>query len=127
MPVRHLTPRCTLVIGTESHHMALLFVASEADELKPFAGSLTNLRKLKWPLDYAYEGILQGRRVMLAAHGAGPKLAAQAVEIAIRAVSAADLSSSALEAVFSVGYCGALQGNLRENDIVIPDTVFNVA
>ncbi len=105
--------------------MALLFVASEADELKPFAQSLTGLRKLSWPLAYAYEGILGGQRIMLVAHGAGPKLAAQAVEIAIRAVSAADLSSSVLEGVFSVGYCGALQSNLRENDIVVPETVLD--
>ncbi len=66
--------------------MAILFVAAEAMELKPFANSLTALRKLKWPIDYAYEGILEGKRIMLAANGAGPKLAAQAVEVALRAV-----------------------------------------
>ena len=86
--------------------MAILFVAAEADELKPFAKRLTGLRKLNWPLRYAFEGILQGRRIMLAAQGAGPKLAAQAVEVAIRAVTAAELSASRLEAVVSVGYCG---------------------
>ena len=106
--------------------MALLFVAAEADELKPFAQRLTALRKLPWPLTYAFEGILEGQRVMVTANGAGPKLAATALEIAIRAVSAADLSSSALEAVVSVGYCGALQESLRENTIVVPESVLDL-
>jgi adenosylhomocysteine nucleosidase len=103
--------------------MAILYVAAEAAELKPFANYLTGLRPLKWPLDYAQEGILDGRRILLAANGAGPKLAAQAVEIAMRAVSAADLGSSHLEAVFSVGFCGALDPSLRENQIIVASAV----
>lgn len=79
--------------------MAILYVASEAFELEPLAQLLTGLRKLKWPVDYAFEGIWESRRVMLAANGAGPKLAVRAVETAIRAVAAAELSSSRLEAV----------------------------
>ncbi|MBV9158194.1 MAG: hypothetical protein JO097_18155, partial [Acidobacteriaceae bacterium] len=74
--------------------MAILYVASESSELRPFAALLTGLRKLNWPIDYAFEGIWEGRRIMLAANGAGPQLAAQAVEVAIRAVTAAELSSS---------------------------------
>jgi adenosylhomocysteine nucleosidase len=107
--------------------MAILYVASEAAELKPLAGLLTGLRKLKWPLDYAYEGILDGRRIMLAANGAGPKLAARAVETAIRAVSAADLSSSRLEAVVSTGYCGALDPALPRSQIVVATQVLDLA
>lgn len=106
--------------------MALLYVASEAVELEPFANRLTNLRKLKWPLDYAFEGIAQGRRIMLAANGAGPRLAAHAVEIALRAVTAADLSSSRLEAVVSTGFCGALQHNLPEGQIVVATEVIDL-
>jgi adenosylhomocysteine nucleosidase len=99
--------------------MAILFIAAEANELKSFASYLTGLRPLKWPLDYAQEGILNDRRILLAANGAGPKLAAHALEIAIRAISAADLQSSALEAVVSVGFCGALQPEIREGQIVV--------
>jgi adenosylhomocysteine nucleosidase len=106
--------------------MAILYVASEAAELKPFANLLTGLRKLKWPIDYAFEGILEGRRVMLAAHGAGPQLAARAVEVAIRAVTAAELSSSRLEAVISTGYCGALSPDLRESQIVAATKVLDL-
>ncbi len=107
--------------------MAILYVASEARELEPFASLLTGLRKLKWPIDYAFEGVLEGRRVLLAANGAGPKLASQAVEIAIRAVTGAELSSSRLEAVVSTGYCGALNRNLRESQIVVGTGVLELA
>jgi adenosylhomocysteine nucleosidase len=107
--------------------MAILYVAAEAAELKPFAGYLTGLRKLSWPLDYAYEGVLEGRRMMLAANGAGPKLAAQAVEVAMRAVTVAELSASRLEAVVSVGYCGALDPALKENQIVMATAILNAA
>ncbi len=107
--------------------MAILYVASEAAELKPFAALLTGLRKLKWPIDYAFEGIWEGRRMMLAANGAGPRLAAQAVEVAIRAVLAAELSSSKLDAVVSTGWCGALDSNLREHQIVVPTQVLDLA
>jgi nucleoside phosphorylase len=107
--------------------MAILYVASEASELKPFANMLTGLRKLKWPIDYAFEGIWEGRRVMLAANGAGPKLAMRAVEVAIRAVTVAELSSSKLEAVVSAGYCGAVDPKLRELQIVVATQVLDLA
>jgi adenosylhomocysteine nucleosidase len=107
--------------------MAILYVASEAAELKPFANMLTGLRRLKWPIDYAFEGILEGRRIMLAANGAGPQLAAQAVEVAIRAVTAAELSSSRLEAVVSTGYCGAISPDLHELQIIVPTQVLDLA
>lgn len=105
--------------------MAILYVAAEAAELKPFANLLTGLRKLKWPIDYAYEGIWEGRRLMLAANGAGPTLAAQAVEVAIRAITVAELSASKLEAVVSTGFCGALTPELRESQIVVASQVLD--
>jgi nucleoside phosphorylase len=107
--------------------MAILFVASEAAELKPLAAHLENLRKLPWPLDYAYEGISNGRRFILAAHGAGPKLAARATEVAIRAVDGARQSSSQLEAVVSTGYCGGLDPKLQIGDIVVATQVLDLA
>src|SRR3954452_10791737 len=105
--------------------MAILFVAAEADELRPFEKHLINARKLKWPIDYAYEGILEGRRVLLAANGAGPKLAAQAIEVANRAIRAAELSASKLEAIVSVGFCGALQPGLKLSEIVVGTEVLD--
>jgi adenosylhomocysteine nucleosidase len=105
--------------------MAILYVASEAAELKPLAEMLTGLRKLPWPIDYAYEGIREGRRILLAANGAGPRLAEKAVEVAIRAVTAADLSASKLEAVVSTGWCGALDPALKEKQILIATEVLD--
>jgi adenosylhomocysteine nucleosidase len=107
--------------------MALLYIAAEASELKPFANALTGLRPLKWPLAFAQEGIFEGRRILLAANGAGPKLAAKALEIAIRAISANNLQSSLLEAVVSVGLCGALDPDLREGQIVVAAQVRTLA
>jgi adenosylhomocysteine nucleosidase len=107
--------------------MAILYVASEAAELEPMASLLTGVRKLKWPLVYAYEGVWEGRRLLLAANGAGPKLATRAVEVAIRAISSADLSSSALEAVVSTGFCGALDPALHESQIVVASQVLDWA
>ncbi|MGA8030020.1 MAG: hypothetical protein WB992_22980 [Bryobacteraceae bacterium] len=107
--------------------MAILYVAAEAAELKPFAALLTGLRKLSWPIDYAFEGIWEGRRVMLAANGAGPRLAAHAAEVAIRAVTAAELSSSKLEAIVSTGYCGALDPDLQECEIVVGTKVLDLS
>jgi nucleoside phosphorylase len=92
-------------------------------ELEPLAQTLTGLRKLKWPIDYAFEGIWEGRRVMLAANGAGARLAVRALETAIRAVSAAELSASKLEAVISTGFCGALDPNLQHNEVLIATAV----
>lgn len=105
--------------------MAILYVASEAVELEPMARLLTGLRKLKWPLAYAHEGVWEGRRVLLAANGAGPKLAMHAVEIAIRAITSAELSSSALEAVVSTGFCGALDPALREGQVIVASEVLD--
>ncbi len=103
--------------------MAILYVASEAAELKPFAQKITGLRELKWPLDYAWEGVWKGQRQLLVANGMGPTLAGRAVEIAIRAVTSADLSASKLEAVVSVGYCGALDPRLHDGAIIVADEV----
>ncbi len=106
--------------------MAILFVASEAFELKPLASRLTGAKPLKWPLDYAEEGVWEGKRYLLTANGAGPKLAAQCVEVALRATSMAELSASKLEAVVSVGLCGALNGSLPAKQIVVGSQVIAV-
>src|ERR1700749_4589010 len=107
--------------------MAILYVASEAAELKPLAEMLTGLRKLPWPVDYAQEGVHEGRRILLAANGAGPRLAEKAVEVTIRAVTAADLLASKLEAVVSTGWCGALDPALKEKEILIATEVLDDA
>jgi adenosylhomocysteine nucleosidase len=106
--------------------MAILFVAAEALELIPLAERLTGRRPLKWPLDYAEEGVWQGKRYLLVANGPGPRLAAQCVEVAVRATTIADLSSSRLEAVVSVGLCGGLVPSLQPFDIVVGSEVLEL-
>jgi adenosylhomocysteine nucleosidase len=106
--------------------MAILFVASEAFELKPLAEQLTGLRPLKWPLRYAVEGVWNGKRYLLTANGPGPKLAARCVEVALRASSMAELSASKLEAVVSTGLCGATEPSLQVKDIVEATEVFSL-
>jgi adenosylhomocysteine nucleosidase len=110
---------------TTTADMAILLIAAEAAELKPFEKHLINARKLNWPIDYAYEGIVEGRRMLLAANGAGPKLAAQAVEVASRAIKGAELSSSRLEAIVSVGFCGAIKPGLRPAQVIIGTEVLD--
>jgi nucleoside phosphorylase len=107
--------------------MSILFVAAEAAELEPLAERLENLRKLSWPIDYAYEGIAHSRRFILVANGAGPKLASQATEVAIRAVKGADLSASQLEAIISTGYCGGLDAALKTGEIVVATEILDAA
>jgi adenosylhomocysteine nucleosidase len=48
-----------------------------------------------------------------------------AVEIAIRAITSAELSSSALEAVVSTGFCGALDPALREGQVIVASEVLD--
>jgi adenosylhomocysteine nucleosidase len=103
--------------------MAILFVASEAYELKQFAASLVGVRSLKWPIDYAAEGVWGGQRAVLVANGAGPKLAAEAVEVARRAIMLSDLSSSRLDSIVSVGVCGGLHPDRKPNDILVATSV----
>lgn len=103
--------------------MAILFVASEAYELKSFAASLVGARSLKWPVDFAEEGVWEGQRAILVANGAGPKLASEAVEVARRAIMLSDLSSSRLDAIVSVGVCGGLHPDRKANDIVTATSV----
>jgi adenosylhomocysteine nucleosidase len=103
--------------------MAILFVASESYELKPFASRLAGCRSLNWPLDYAEEGLWDGQRAILVANGAGPRLAAEAAEVARRAVMVADLSASRLEAIVSIGVCGALNPSLSAGQVFCAQTV----
>jgi adenosylhomocysteine nucleosidase len=90
----------------------ILVVAADRRELADFAPRLSGRRSISAGLDYSEEGQLGGRRWLLAANGAGPRLAAAAV----RAFRGADR-------VVSTGYCGALDPALAPSDIVICNRV----
>ena len=55
----------------------MLFVAAEAREFSGLLKFCRSVKKLDWPLDWVCSAELKGRKVVLAANGAGPKLAAQ--------------------------------------------------
>jgi nucleoside phosphorylase len=71
--------------------------------------------RLDWPVDFACATRHGGALLLMAANGAGPRLAAEAVKAAF--------ARETLDAVASVGYCGALDASLRAGDIVAADRV----
>lgn len=97
----------------------LAFIASEARE---FAGLLRHCQKvarLNWPLDFARGASLNGRPVILAANGPGPKLAARAAEVIKEHYD--------LEGLVSIGFCGALNPALSACDIFVANELHDVA
>ena len=89
----------------------LAFVAAEAREFAGLLRHAERVEKLDWPLDFARKIWLSGRAVVLVANGPGPKLAAQAVEVA--------KEREELTGLVSTGFCGALDPALRVGDIYI--------
>jgi adenosylhomocysteine nucleosidase len=92
----------------------MLFIAAEArefDGLLPFCAAIQTLH---WPLSWARSAQLNGRKIHLAANGAGPNRAAEAVEVAH-----SEIPASAREAVVSTGFCGALDPRLKIGDVFV--------
>jgi adenosylhomocysteine nucleosidase len=89
-----------------------VFVAAEALEFSGLLRHAERVVKLNWPLDFARKIWLSGHAVILVANGPGPKLAAEAVEIA--------KGRERLTGIVSTGFCGALDPALNLSDIFIP-------
>src|SRR5439155_8865135 len=96
----------------------MLFVAAEAREFSGLLPFCESVKKLDWPLEWARTARLNGLRVYLAANGAGPKLAAKAVDFARYA-----LQDGNPEGVVSVGFCGGLDRSLRIGDVFVADGI----
>ncbi len=92
----------------------MLFVAAEAREFSGLLRFCGSVERLKWPLGWARVAELNGRRVYLAANGAGPELAAEAVEFARSKVEIGDM-----DAVVSTGFCGGLDPALKIGDVFV--------
>lgn len=93
----------------------LLLVAAEAME---FAGLRRHCRRdvrLGWPLRFAREAELNGQRMILVAHGAGPALAGEACDVA--------WSRGEADAVISTGFCGALDPALGAGEVFVATSV----
>lgn len=84
-------------------------IAAEGREFAGLRRHCRSVRKLRWPIRYAREAELRGRRLILAAHGAGPGLAAEACEVA--------WARRRAEVMVSTGFCGALDAALEPGDV----------
>jgi adenosylhomocysteine nucleosidase len=86
-----------------------LLVAAEAREFAGILKRAAPARDLPWPnAAFAREIAWNGARWLLVANGPGPALAGKALE-----------TNPAVDAVISIGFCGALDPALRIGDIVV--------
>jgi adenosylhomocysteine nucleosidase len=90
------------------------FVAAEPLEFRGLEQHLLNVRRSFRPLQYMAAGALHGRPVVLAANGPGPTLVRQAVD---------QMETNELEALVSIGFCGALDPALRYGQIFFASEV----
>jgi adenosylhomocysteine nucleosidase len=95
----------------------LAFVAAEAREFSGLLRRAERVNKLDWPVDFARRVWLNGKAVVLVANGPGPKLAAEAVEIA--------KGREALTGLVSTGFCGALDPALKALDIFVATEILS--
>ena len=90
--------------------MKILAVAALAVELKPWLRRCQSLKKLDWPLPFAQTAQWNQSTLYAVANGPGPRLASKALQIVIE-------RAGPFDALMSVGLCGALDEDLKLNDI----------
>lgn len=93
----------------------LLLVGAEAREFGGVLKFCRNVRPLGWPVHWSRSAVMNGGEVLLAANGAGAARAAAAVEAAHEA--------GRLDLICSMGFCGALEDDMRIGDIFIAERV----
>ena len=98
----------------------LVLVAAESREFGGLARRLERVRKLDWRLPYARLGEGFGCWWVMAANGAGPRLAAGAADAVLE-------REKVVDAVISTGFCGALDPALAVGDIVVGSRVMDPA
>jgi adenosylhomocysteine nucleosidase len=91
----------------------LLFLAAEGREFAGLLPLCRRVEKLNWPVEWARSGELNGREVVLAANGPGPRLAAEALQVA----------EGSVDAVVSAGFCGALDPALKIGDVFVAEGI----
>jgi adenosylhomocysteine nucleosidase len=96
----------------------MLLVAAEAREFSGLLKFCRLVKKLDWPVDWVCSAELWGRRVVLAANGAGPRLAGAALDAARAA-----MPNGSLNAVVSTGFCGGLDPVLKIGDIFVANYI----
>jgi adenosylhomocysteine nucleosidase len=96
----------------------MLYVAAEAREYAGLLPFCRSVKKLDWPIEWARVAELGGRRIFLAANGAGPKLAVEAVDLA-----RSELRNGDMDAVLSMGFCGGLDPALKIGDVFVATSI----
>ncbi|MCX6608245.1 MAG: hypothetical protein NTV52_32295 [Acidobacteria bacterium] len=89
----------------------IVAVGSDAMEFGGWLRHCTGVRKLPWPVDFARQADWNGQEVTMVANGAGPRLAAAALEVA--------KERETVTAVMSIGWCGALDPALGLSEIFV--------
>jgi adenosylhomocysteine nucleosidase len=97
----------------------LVFVAAERRELEGLLVHVDEVKRLRWPLDFARQGLLNGAQIVLVANGPGPRLAGEAVDLVQQ--------NKAMDSLVSIGFCGALQPSLAACDIFVATEVSGIA
>jgi len=92
----------------------MVFVAAEAREFGGLLPFCRKVERLDWPLAWARVAEWNGRRIFLAANGAGPNRAGEAIEIARSKVGQEDM-----DAVVSTGFCGGLDPAMKIGDVFV--------
>ena len=92
---------------------ALLFVAAEPREFSGFLRHILKVSRVPSAVRWAREGKWHERPVLLAANGAGPKQAADAIR-----------AFPDPAAIINIGFCGALDNGLNIGDVIVADKVF---
>lgn len=93
----------------------ILAVAADAREFSGLLRFASSVSTLSWPIAFARRILLGGRPWILAAHGPGPRLAAQAAQVALGYAKPA--------AVLSTGLCGALDPALTTHSLFVATEV----
>ncbi len=90
-------------------------MAAEAREFVGVRRLCRREKKLDWPVRFAREAELAGRRWVLVANGAGRKLAGEACEIGWNKVRP--------DILVSTGFCGALDPALKAGEVLVATEV----
>jgi adenosylhomocysteine nucleosidase len=89
----------------------VLLVAADRSELAGLDREVGPPSRLPWPVDHAVVFEHRGRRLIVVANGAGPRLAGRAARLA--------LADKTPDAVVSTGFCGGLNPALEAGDIFL--------
>lgn len=97
----------------------MIAVAAEALEFGGLLRRAGRVQRLGWPLEFAREAEIGGRRWILAAHGPGPALARHAAKTALERCGSGIL--------LSTGFCGGTREGLQTGEIFAACEVVDAA